>query len=485
MNESTVRQPDPGYAKAGRARRTPARAGRVTARAFIDGVTRRLRKRGLFPLAAFLAACSPAAPAGPAARLGEHELSADRLAEILVLAQPLPLDSATATELAYHWIEVSLIAGRAAAGDSLLGPDLVAAAMAPELREARIRALLDREAGDALARALAITDSLYAAGDVRLLAHVFRRAGPDARPGEKEVQRIAAQQIRQRLAAGGSWADAVTQSEDPDTRDRDGLIGLVRRGDLVSSFENAAFALAPGAFSEVVETEFGFHIIRRPRLEEVRPMFTRLVADEIAASAESEIGAGLLSGAHLAVQPDAAARTRGMARDPWSALDRDDALVRHDGGVLRGADVARALLLTPAATRDALRQASDVEVEGFLRGLVLRGLLAARADSLGVPAETATAGEAARRYRDGIEAVWRAANISPDSVAAVADPDRLAAERVDRYIESVAARRVAPAAVPPLLTVALLEGEDWNVDMRAVGAAVESARRMLAAAEAR
>jgi hypothetical protein len=446
-----------------------------------------MRRRLFHTLAVALAACSRGeTPPGPAARLGDAALAAERLAEILVLAQPLPLDTATASELAWHWIEVSLVARRAAAGDSLLDPALVAAAMAPELREARIRAWIEREAGDALARALEVTDSLYGAGDVRLLAHVFRSAGPSARPGEREVQRLAAQQLRQGLASGGSWAAAAARSEDPDTRDRGGLIGLVRRGELPPAFEEAAFALPPGGISDIVETGYGFHIIRRPPLEEVRPAFARLVADEIAAGAEAEIGARLLSDVHLSVLPDAAARVRDVTRAPWSALAGDGVLARHDRGVLREGEAARALLLLPAATRETLRRSSAVETEGFLRGLVLRSLLAARADSAGVAEDAVASPNAVRRYREALEDVWRTANLSPDSLAAAGTgAGRLAGERVDRYIESVAARRVPFAAIPPLLAVALLEGEDWNIDEGAIGAALESARRMLAAAEAR
>ena len=446
-------------------------------------------RSGIVPgIVAVLVACSGPPQEGPVAQFAGHALATERLADLLVLAQPLPLDTATAIELAHHWLEVMAIAARSAAGDSLLDPEAVAAAMAPELRELRIGKLIERDAGDALGEALAIADSLYAEGDVRLLAHVFRRVGPDARPGEREVQRSTAEQIRQRLASGGDWADAVARSEDPDTRDRAGLIGLVRRGDLVTEFEGAAFALRPGELSAVVETEYGFHVIRRPRLEEVRATFARLLAEEMAASAESEIGARLLTGAHLAVEPDAADRTRTLARDPWPALGRDGLLIRHDGGTLREGDAARALLLLPPSVRAEMRRASEVEVDGFLRGLVLRNLLAARADSLGVAADEAATRAVTQRYRDALSAVLAAANISVDSLAmtpAGAERDRLAAERIDRYIEAVAARRVLLASVPPLLAARLLESVEWNVDAGAVTAAIESARRMLAAAESR
>lgn len=74
----------------------------------------------------------------------------------------------------------------------------------------------------------------------------------------------AAQQILDRVKAGENFEElAKNFSQDLSTRDRGGDLGWVRRGQLVKPFEDAAFALAAGATSEnLVQTEFGFHILR-------------------------------------------------------------------------------------------------------------------------------------------------------------------------------------------------------------------------------
>lgn len=437
---------------------------------------------------ALAVACGGGSADGPAARVGAHTLSEDRLAEILVLAQPLPIEMRTASDLAFHWLELTLVARRAAAGDSLLDAASVRAALAPEFRELRIARLLEESAMEAASRADAMADSVYREGAVRLLAHVYRRVDPGARPGEKEFQKITAEQIHQRLVAGGAWSAAVEQSEDPDTRGRGGVIGLVRRGQLPPAFESAAFALGPGEMSGVVETDFGFHIIHRPALEEARETFVRLLAEELRAGAEAEIGAQMLAEARLAVLTDAAARTKEMGRAPWDGLGRDDLFVRYDGGRATGDDVARALLLLDPGVREALVNASDVEVDGFLREIVLRDLLAARADSAGMTADSAGTRTVLERYREVMEAVWQAADISPDSLATTsAGPEREAAiaNRVNEYMDAIAARLTEVTPVPPLLTAYLLEDIDWALDTAAIGRAMESARRMVAAADAR
>jgi len=56
---------------------------------------------------------------------------------------------------------------------------------------------------------------------------------------------------------------AILYSDDPGSSQKGGELGWIRRGDLVPEFANTAFNLTePGQISEVVETDFGYHIIR-------------------------------------------------------------------------------------------------------------------------------------------------------------------------------------------------------------------------------
>ncbi len=71
-------------------------------------------------------------------------------------------------------------------------------------------------------------------------------------------------QIRRRILDGESSFStmAILYSEDPGSAKKGGELGFTGRGEFAPEFENVAFNLHEGEISEVVETQFGFHIIQ-------------------------------------------------------------------------------------------------------------------------------------------------------------------------------------------------------------------------------
>jgi peptidyl-prolyl cis-trans isomerase C len=69
--------------------------------------------------------------------------------------------------------------------------------------------------------------------------------------------------LQKKLAEGASFEDLARDfSECPSGKDG-GSLGEFGKGMMVPSFEKAAFQLLPGQVSEVVRTQFGFHLIKR------------------------------------------------------------------------------------------------------------------------------------------------------------------------------------------------------------------------------
>lgn len=127
-----------------------------------------------------------------------------------------------------------------------------------------------------------------------------------------------------RARDGEDFAElAMEHSEDPGSAPAGGDLGWFRRGAFVDEFEDAAFELLEGNVSDVVETPFGFHIIKvervrfaerqgkhiliRPRTEPGDLARARALAEELADQAETEDFQALVDEHHSAtLLPDSA-----------------------------------------------------------------------------------------------------------------------------------------------------------------------------------
>jgi peptidyl-prolyl cis-trans isomerase C len=120
-------------------------------------------------------------------------------------------------------------------------------------------------------------------------SHILIGVPENADAAARDAARAKAADVLNQVKAGGDFAELAKQhSQDPGSAPRGGDLDYFERGQMVGPFEEAAFALAPGQTSELVETRFGYHIIkvvdkqpaRTIPLEEVRTRIEEYLRDQ-------------------------------------------------------------------------------------------------------------------------------------------------------------------------------------------------------------
>jgi parvulin-like peptidyl-prolyl isomerase len=97
-----------------------------------------------------------------------------------------------------------------------------------------------------------------------LIAYRGAKSAPKDVMRTKEKARALAEEIAKKAKEGTDFTGLVKEhSEDPGTKDRMGSVGKFTSDKMVKPFSDAAFKLKVDEVSDVVETEFGFHIIKR------------------------------------------------------------------------------------------------------------------------------------------------------------------------------------------------------------------------------
>jgi peptidyl-prolyl cis-trans isomerase D len=134
-------------------------------------------------------------------------------------------------------------------------------------------------------------DDRFTAPEEVRARHILIKLPPAADEKARAAARTNAEDVLAKVKKGADFAKlAQDVSEDPGTAGKGGDLGLFSRGHMVPAFDAAAFALEPGAVSDVVETPFGFHIIK---VEEKLPGGQKpldAVRDEIVKTLSAEKG---------------------------------------------------------------------------------------------------------------------------------------------------------------------------------------------------
>jgi peptidyl-prolyl cis-trans isomerase C len=93
-------------------------------------------------------------------------------------------------------------------------------------------------------------------------SHILKKVDAKASEDDKAKAKKDLADLQQRIKKGEDFAALAKQSSDCPSAPRGGDLGFFPRGQMVPPFEAAAFALKPGDLSDIVETQFGYHLIK-------------------------------------------------------------------------------------------------------------------------------------------------------------------------------------------------------------------------------
>jgi len=126
----------------------------------------------------------------------------------------------------------------------------------------------------------------------RRVSHILIPYTTESKDAEKQAARKQAEQVLAELRKSPTrFAElARKHSQDPGSSDKGGDLGFFSRGAMVKSFEDVAFTLKEGETSALVETEFGFHIIRVVAIQAAKPPTLEALRKELSTELQAQKG---------------------------------------------------------------------------------------------------------------------------------------------------------------------------------------------------
>ena len=167
----------------------------------------------------------------------------------------------------------------------------------------------------------------------RILASHILFATEGKSDDEKTALQEKAQSILDEIKQGADFAELATEhSDDPGTTANGGDLGWITRGQMVPNFENASFALKDGEISDVITTEYGFHIIN---VHERQNSHVQAL-EEVRGQIREEITQDQSYSARMKIMDEAISTARKFGKDMESAGQQLNLPVRTLTNIKRG-----------------------------------------------------------------------------------------------------------------------------------------------------
>ena len=428
-----------------------------------------------------------------AARAGSQELSVTRLGDLLGNAKiQVPVTRETAAIIADLWTGYQQLAYAAAHGDSLNDRKAIDKAMEPMVNAQRVNRFMDSVQKTFKVDSGSEAAYNQAAGGLLSARHIligFKNPGVPASQAEKDSLKKKADQVRAQVTPA-NFAEMVKKySTDPTAGQNNGYLGVWPKGRMIPAFDNATQALKPGEISPPIETNYGYHIIQRMPYADVQKDFAAQYSQSSVKVADSTYVAQLESSSNVQVKDNSPAAIKEAAKDPTKHRDDKSTLATFKGGELTVVDFLAWMESVPPQQHilQQIPQAPDSVLKPFVKQVAVQQLILRRADSAKVQLPPEDRANIYNSIGQLVGNVWNTLGVDPkmlaDSAKSTAEKERLAASRVDAYLDRMMAGQAQPLAVPPPLKKLLDAKYESSTNSAGIDRAFERAQKVRTSAD--
>ncbi len=433
-----------------------------------------------------------AARSDVAALVGTHELSAARVAEIMGKSGGGPTMQA-AEFISNLWLDYSLFAEAIAKNEIKTDSTSIEAVLWPTYASARARIWQDSVRARRAVLSPGAVDSAYNGTEGRIVQHIILMpAGPTA--ADTAAAQKQATDALGKLRGGADFGQLAAQISGDGSKTDQGYLPFGPRGQFVKEFDDVAWNLQPGEMSGVVKSQFGFHIIRRPTLDEARPRIQAKLNEQTAGKTDSLYIAELTAAYGIKVASGGPAAMKSAAAYPEDVRKSSRTLVSIKGGDLTVGDFVKWTAMFPLQAKMQIRNAPDSLLNEFAKDLAVRTILVKAADSAGLQVQPQMRQFAQMRYTQSVEQLRTelglgVPELGAESKLSAADKSKLASDKVEEFFGRLLDGKAQMQVVLPELGDHLRATGGGKVNQAGVARAVELAtaqfRRDSAAAAAK
>jgi hypothetical protein len=407
-----------------------------------------------------------------AAEAGALKLPPDTLARILSAPRGLKLTKDAATFVTNLWVDYALFAQASAAGKLPSDSASAAKALWPEVAELRTQHWHDSLVARRPQPATGAVDSVYNGNEIRVFQHILIGTPQNAPPTVKAAARKKADATLAKIRKGADFGQLAAQlSDDPGSKTDQGFLPPSPKGRFVPTFDSAGWKLAPGETSGLVESPFGFHIIKRPAVEVVQPRLAAFLGQQNAGKADSVYMESLGRANELQVAKGAAVDMKAALLNPEASKSSGKRLTSFKGGQLSVGEYLRWVRALPPQYNAQLKQANDSVLSQFAKVLSLNLLLLRQADSAKVQITGPEWQGLYGRYTSSLDSL----KLDMGFTAADSTKGANVGKLVNRYFDRLVSGQVRLRPMPGALGTVLREQGRYRVNDPGVSRGLELA----------